>query len=154
MTPSVLPSTFKRRRYGLMDRNADYPGLGARIRAARVAAGMSQRALAEALDTDKSSIWKWEKAGSVPGTHHLEGLARVLGVTRKRLLYGGDGADIPSSEPPYQAWRDFVAGGGLDDAPGWAVEGLRRLRFGPGDEPTEMLYRMTLQVWLTGVKRP
>lgn len=152
MTLVVLPETCVDRSYGRMaSESVEYPGLGDRIRAARVAAGLSQRALAEMLDTDKSSIWKWERNGSVPGTHHMEGLERVLGVSRKRLLYGNGDGELASGDPPYQGWRDFVASGGADDAPAWALEQLRRLRFRPGDEPSEMLYRMTLQVWLTGV---
>jgi transcriptional regulator with XRE-family HTH domain len=129
----------------------EYPGLAERIREARKASGLSQRALAERLDTDKSSIWKWEKMGAVPGTHHLEGLERVLGVSRRRLLYGTDDS-AARGDPPYPAWREFVDAGGLVGVPQWVADELRKFRPPAGIEPTEGLYRATMQVWLMGVR--
>ena len=60
--------------------------LGARIRAARQAAGLSQEKLAERLGLTRQAVTKWETGQSAPSTENLLRLAEVLGVPVTALL--------------------------------------------------------------------
>jgi transcriptional regulator with XRE-family HTH domain len=64
--------------------------LGAAIRAARKAAGLSQEDLAAALGVRQSSVSQWEGGGTAPRTKHLLGLLRILGPLLVRLLLRED----------------------------------------------------------------
>ena len=49
------------------------------IRTARVEAGLTQRALAIALDVDIRAVNRWERAGITPSGQNLAKLAEMLG---------------------------------------------------------------------------
>jgi transcriptional regulator with XRE-family HTH domain len=55
--------------------------LGANIEAARVAKNMRQRDLAAALDTDATSVSRWERGKVVPSLEALVRLADALDQT-------------------------------------------------------------------------
>lgn len=61
---------------------------GARIKAARVAAGMTQADLAAAVGVSRSAVaqWETERAGQVNA--NLARIAEVLGVSAQHLLTG------------------------------------------------------------------
>ena len=59
---------------------------GLALRELRRRAGLTQRALAIALDVTPSVVHRWERRGATPSTPHLVRLAAVLGVTVDDLL--------------------------------------------------------------------
>ena len=61
-------------------------GVGARIRAARDRAGLTQRALAQLLDTDSMLISKWERGVVTPRESSVVAVAQVLGIRSTELL--------------------------------------------------------------------
>lgn len=65
---------------------------GARIRAARLARGMTQADLARAVGVTRSAVaqWETERAGQVRG--NLTRIAAVLGVSLAHLVQGEEGA--------------------------------------------------------------
>lgn len=80
---------------------------GERIRAARKAAGLTQKQLAEKLNVKNTTISNWEKNLSRPDPDDIENLCWVLGVepnflfaiddnNKKRTPFGGvrDGSEI------------------------------------------------------------
>ena len=62
--------------------------VGTRIRAARLARGMTQAVLAEAVGVTRSAVAQWEtgRAGQVTG--NLSRIAGVLGVNVEYLMFG------------------------------------------------------------------
>ncbi|MDA8253606.1 MAG: helix-turn-helix transcriptional regulator [Rhodospirillales bacterium] len=66
--------------------------VGARIREARLARGMTQAELASAVGVTRSAVaqWETERAGQVRA--NLTRIAAVLGVSVQFLLEGGGGA--------------------------------------------------------------
>ncbi len=56
-----------------------------RLARARKAAGYTQEALAEALDTDRSTVVRWEAGDTEPLPHKRPRLAKVLGITAAGL---------------------------------------------------------------------
>jgi transcriptional regulator with XRE-family HTH domain len=62
---------------------------GERIRSARMAAGMTQEALAREVGVTRSAVAQWEtdRAGQIGG--NLARIAEVLGVSVGHLLTGG-----------------------------------------------------------------
>ena len=61
-------------------------GVGARIRAARDRAGLTQRALAQLLDTDSMLISKWERGVVTPRESSVVAVAQALGIRSTELL--------------------------------------------------------------------
>lgn len=59
---------------------------GARLAAAREKAGLSQRALAEAMDVAPQVVGKWERTASAVTSDTLKKLAVVLDTTADELL--------------------------------------------------------------------
>jgi len=59
--------------------------IGARIRAARQALGLSQVALAELLEVPQGQVSQWE-TGREPGAVYLRRLADALGTTIDELV--------------------------------------------------------------------
>lgn len=64
--------------------------LGARIRAARLQAGMTQAALARAIGTTERNIVRWETSKNQPRTQSLVAIARATGVDLEELLPSDD----------------------------------------------------------------
>ena len=54
--------------------------LGARIRALRKERGLSQEALAQALEVSRQAVTKWEDGSSLPSTANLFALAGFFSV--------------------------------------------------------------------------
>jgi transcriptional regulator with XRE-family HTH domain len=77
--------------------------LGAAVREARLAAGLSQEDLANTLGVRQSSVSQWEHGRTAPATCHLLELLWVLGALLARLLLGedargqGDDAELAGS---------------------------------------------------------
>ena len=66
--------------------DADMAKAASRLRALRVAAGLSQRELARILELDSSIISFWEKTGKIPRSEVLRPTAKALGVSVDELL--------------------------------------------------------------------
>ena len=64
----------------------------ARLRAARVAAGLSQQALAEAVEVHVNTVVEWEAGRQVPRVEAVAALAQALQVTPPDLLAPVEGA--------------------------------------------------------------
>jgi transcriptional regulator with XRE-family HTH domain len=64
--------------------------LGNRIRAARLAADLDQRALAERAGASERTIGRWENNVTMPGGDDIAQLALVLAVPVGWLLTGED----------------------------------------------------------------
>jgi transcriptional regulator with XRE-family HTH domain len=63
--------------------------IGARIRQARLAAGISQSSLARLLGVTRSACSQWESArGTAPHRKRLEQLANLFGVSYEWLVTG------------------------------------------------------------------
>lgn len=60
--------------------------LGEAIRVARRAAGLTQEAVAHALEVRQSSVSQWERGATVPRTLHLIDLMRLCGAELVALL--------------------------------------------------------------------
>ncbi|MCA1572380.1 MAG: helix-turn-helix domain-containing protein [Chloroflexi bacterium] len=66
---------------------ADYRTVwGSRIRVARMAAGLSQREVAVALEVDQAIVSRWERGQNVPRVDRQLLLARLLGVNVNDLF--------------------------------------------------------------------
>lgn len=72
--------------------------VGTRIRAARLARGLTQAGLAQAVGVTRSAVAQWEtdRAGQVRG--NLTRIASVLGVSVQFLLEGNTGANPEQPE--------------------------------------------------------
>ncbi len=66
--------------------NQETNTLGAKIRAARRTAGLSQGTLAELMGIRQSSISQWERGHTRPSLEHLVPLATALGTSLDELL--------------------------------------------------------------------
>lgn len=62
--------------------------LGQKIKALREERGISQEALAEALDVSRQAVTKWESGASRPSTGNLLALCRVLEVPLETFTAG------------------------------------------------------------------
>lgn len=60
--------------------------IGQNIKACREAAGMTQRQLAEAVNTDQTSIARYETGGRTPSVEMLRRLSSALGVSAATLM--------------------------------------------------------------------
>lgn len=67
--------------------------LGQKIKALREERGISQEALAEALDVSRQAVTKWESGASRPSTGNLLALCRVLEVPLETFTTG----DVPKT---------------------------------------------------------
>lgn len=91
--------------------------LGENITRLRTARGLSQGALAEALEVSRQSVSKWETDASVPELDKLIKLAKLFEVTLDELVTGETpaAAHAPATGPEYIAfqkpdwsWRHFA----------------------------------------------
>ena len=71
--------------------------LGARIRTLRKERGLSQEALAQALEVSRQAVTKWEDGSSLPSTANLFALSGFFGVPLAELTGTPEGAASPSS---------------------------------------------------------
>ena len=71
--------------------------LGARIRALRKERGLSQEALAQALEVSRQAVTKWEDGSSLPSTANLFALSGFFGVPLAELTGTPEGTASPSS---------------------------------------------------------
>ena len=77
--------------------------LGETIYRLRTKAGMSQDALAGALDVSRQSVSKWENNAAVPDLDKLIKLSEVFGVTLDELVGREAPAPTPPAAPPAQS---------------------------------------------------
>jgi transcriptional regulator with XRE-family HTH domain len=68
---------------------ASLPQIGARLRAARHRAGLTQRALATALGCSQSAVSMWETDRQTPRLAHLTRLSAATGVSVSDLIEAG-----------------------------------------------------------------
>lgn len=66
--------------------------LGGRIRALRKERGISQEALAQALEVSRQAVTKWEDGSSLPSTANLLALSGFFGVPLSELTGTPDGS--------------------------------------------------------------
>lgn len=89
--------------------------IGERIRQARRAANMTQHALAKAVAVDQSTVARWEKGASAPGSAPLARLADVTATSPEWLAFGRRAASM--APPDGGAGPEDAAGlAGLDGA--------------------------------------
>ena len=69
---------------------------GARMRARRLATGMTQRQVAREVDVSESVVAHWERGAQVPTVERVAALARLLGVAPTDLTTHGGQAGPPS----------------------------------------------------------
>ena len=74
--------------------------LGARIRTLRKERGLSQEALAQALEVSRQAVTKWEDGSSLPSTANLFALSGFFGVPLAELTGTPEGT---SPAPPAAA---------------------------------------------------
>jgi transcriptional regulator with XRE-family HTH domain len=67
---------------------APHAGIGQRIKAARIAAGMTQEMLAAAVGVSRSAVAQWETARAGQVGTNLARVAAALGVSTGHLLSG------------------------------------------------------------------
>ena len=77
--------------------------LGETIYRLRTKAGMSQDALANALDVSRQSVSKWENNAAVPELDKLLKLSEIFGVTLDELVGREAPAPTPPAAPPVQS---------------------------------------------------
>jgi transcriptional regulator with XRE-family HTH domain len=74
--------------------------IGARIRAARKAAGLSQEKLAKSVEgLSASALGKAERGEKALSSEQLEAVARALGVPPETLLENAEAEDVAASSP-------------------------------------------------------
>jgi transcriptional regulator with XRE-family HTH domain len=76
----------------------EWPAVGHRLRRARLAAGLTQKAAAEAAGVHHVSLSRWEH-GAAMRVGDLRQLAAVYGVAVDRLLHGGAPVPAPPANP-------------------------------------------------------
>ena len=68
--------------------------LGTRIRALRKERGLSQEALAQALEVSRQAVTKWESDRGLPDIGNIKQIVRLLDVSIDYLLDDGESLDI------------------------------------------------------------
>ena len=77
---------------------------GKRLADARTKAKLTQREVAVSFDLETSTVFRWERLGTMP-RRKINQLARLYGVTASWLLFGIEDDDGETS--PYQAYERF-----------------------------------------------
>lgn len=87
-----------------------YRSLGARLREARRAAGISQEQLARAVNLSRPSIVNIEKGRQPVYVHSLIEVAKTLGVKLEALLPAAQAASAPKTitDPKARVWFDTL----------------------------------------------
>lgn len=81
--------------------------LGAKIKQARLRAGLTQAQLARATQTSERNIVRWETSANAPRMESLAAIARATGHTVDDLL--GDDEDEEAAPSMHDAFDLFVA---------------------------------------------
>lgn len=87
---------------------------GARLKEARVAAGLHQEDMAEALMVSRQAISKWERGDSAPTALQLGELATMCCVCAHTLLFGAPYRD-PVVGKLIAGWLKLAASQGAED---------------------------------------
>lgn len=80
-----------------MEKTNDNNSLGARIRQLRKERGLSQEALAQALDLSRQAVTKWEDGTSLPSTANLFALSALFGVPLAELTGTPENSAVPAA---------------------------------------------------------
>jgi transcriptional regulator with XRE-family HTH domain len=73
-------------------------GVGARLRTARRAAGLTQKQLAEALGVESITVSRWERGVTVPSLSRLRRIAEVTETTVSDLVRAPDAMSGQAAE--------------------------------------------------------
>ena len=65
--------------------------IGDRIRAVRLAAGMSQNQFARAVYVARKTVYRWEKSKAVPYAHDVQHIAERFKISCDYLILGKNG---------------------------------------------------------------
>jgi transcriptional regulator with XRE-family HTH domain len=100
--------------------------IGARIKAARTAAGMTQMDVARRTDLSLQAVGDIER-GIVRDPHisSLRQIARALGIPVTQMLEDSFREPVPLAEAPAEAGPDFGEEQRPEDVPWWVTEWLR-----------------------------
>lgn len=82
-----------------MEQHNDNNSLGARIRQLRKERGLSQEALAGALEVSRQAVTKWEDGSSLPSTANLFALSGFFGVPLSTLTGTPEESGSPAAPP-------------------------------------------------------
>jgi transcriptional regulator with XRE-family HTH domain len=152
--PQPLPPARRPRGWQPASWTAPAIALGARLRAARRAAGLTIAQVAQAADAAVASVVAWEQGQHRPQRRSLGRLARLLGIPYDELLTLGD---YPPKRPASPGRRERVDpqppaahffGGRIAaarEAHGWTIDDLAG-RTGKS--------RTTVRRWEAGLQRP
>lgn len=114
--------------------------------AARIGRKVRLQDVAVHFQLDKGTVSRWETGETKP--HDPKAVADFYG-TRASFLEWGEG-DLENPDPPYQAWRDFLA---TEHPEEWQKSSLRTVPFPKGLEPTVELYKLMLFGLKTHMKK-
>jgi len=73
-------------------------GVGVRLRTARLAAGMTQRQLAEALGVEAITVSRWERGVTMPSLPRLRRVAEITETTVSDLVRAPDAVTGQAAE--------------------------------------------------------
>lgn len=82
---------------GYLSHMSDQETLGSRIRAARTAAGLTQKAVADHFKIARVNVTQWESDTTRPDGHRLPELARLLGVPSDSFFSNEPSEPLPIS---------------------------------------------------------
>lgn len=99
----------------MSDTPAHRQSLGARIKEARKARGMSQPQLATAVGVSSQAVGQWERGTTSPTHDRLERLAVVLDRSLVWLL---SGSDVTATEEAVRQAVEAYSARGIQDEPG------------------------------------
>ena len=89
----------------------DFVRVGKKIQEERLALGMSQDILAEALSVTRQALSRWENGLSAPSIDSLITLSRIFGVSIEELLLLDEGTEIDPENIFAGHDRDFILQG-------------------------------------------
>lgn len=85
-----------RKRLGLVDQGSG--GVGARLRTARRAAGLTQKQLAQELGVESITVSRWERGVTTPSLPRLRRIAEVTQTTVSDLVRAPDAVTAHAAE--------------------------------------------------------
>lgn len=84
-------------------------GVGDRLRIAREAANLSQRAIANHIGTVTQTVYRYEKGKTTPRERTLRSIADLLGVSYAWLVSGKEGSTPASALAAEKAFSEWLA---------------------------------------------